>query len=196
MKKNIIPERNIEFKYVLEDAGWANAYIVVGNKKIIFYSISYLCSPINDLLKSLRYMLYDCSAYKTNEASFEWEDEPGGYYWILKKIDKKTIQLIIVCLALTPENKTGANEIVLDVIVDFNMFIKAIIENLDLCLKEIGLMMFKHKWNTNSSLQFPISDFLLLKFYLLTGKIWDNNRNGKDFNRNLKDDIKLLFAKI
>lgn len=199
-------ETDIKFKYELEGAGWSKAYLKIGDAEVVFTSISYLCLPVTDLLTGLLSMIeeWDVISRKgkdveiTNAASvFTWEDEPGGYTWKLERHGRKNLRIHVTNLYDDESRKANDNKIVLDKIVDFKTFLTVILKQIDLLVKEYGLLGFRGNWVTSEMYQqFPLSQFLELKHYLIHNKILYIEFKGKTKNWSLKEELALLDVKI
>lgn len=197
---NKLPETNIKFKYALKGAGWANAYIKIGNSEVIFPAISYICYPIYDILDALLSIIpgYAVSTIYSTESDISirnrtsyctWEDEPGGYTWDFEFIDEDRI--IIKITSLYEENK----QIVLDKVVSLKEFLKAVLKSFDTIIKKYGFVSVKANWKQNGC-DFPISKFLQLKYYLFNSKPLICLCEGKTYKWSLKEEIELLNAEI
>jgi hypothetical protein len=187
---------NYIFQYNLEDAGWSNAKLIIDGKEIIFYRISYLCSPLFDLLTALINLIPEYDNEKKSSCYFE--DEPGGYNWNFKLVNKKNIKLKITCLCGTRGNETEKDKTIYEGMVNLKYFVEAVVAGAEKTLKENGFMLFKERWETTSVLQFPIYEFLLLKYYVLYDKpfVRHSYEENQELPRNLNDDIQLLLAPI
>ncbi|ACC97803.1 hypothetical protein Emin_0241 [Elusimicrobium minutum Pei191] len=203
IKPIIKTETNIEFKYKLEGFGCSKAYLKIGDTKVIFPSISYLCFPITDLLEGLLSIIAEWDIISkqgkntkiTNDDSvFIWEDEPGGYAWSLERHRRRNLRIIIKSLYEDESGKEKYNKIVLDKIVNFKAFLAVILTQIDAIVKEYGLLGFRGNWATNT--QFPLSQFLELKYYLLYNKILYISKEGKTKNWSLKKELQLLNTEI
>ncbi|AKL98471.1 DUF192 domain-containing protein [Endomicrobium proavitum] len=193
-------ETNIEFKYTLKGVGWANAYLKIGNREISFPAISYLCYPIYGILEALLHITpgYAQSviyAYESNipiynrVSSCNWEDEPGGYAWGFDFIDKNRI--IIKIISLYKENK----QIELEKVVNFKEFLKAVLKAFDKIIKDYGFITAKANWAQDGR-NFPISEFLQLKYYLFYDMPLNYFCEGKTPDWSLKNEIELLNKEI
>lgn len=200
-------EDEIIFKYNLEGAGWANAYLKIGDKQITFDRISYLCYPITDLLSGLYSLIDEWDIIDehgekveiSNDSSvFEWEDEPGGYEWKLARSGKNEMRIVIKSIYGDAPAFPKYGEIVLDKIVDFNIFTTVVIREIDRIVKDFGILGFRANWlnNNDGNGQFPLSSFLRLKYYLLYDKVLCLQTEGKTENWSLKEELELLNAEV
>jgi hypothetical protein len=201
-------ETDIKFEYELEGAGWSKAYLKIGDTEVVFPAISYLCNPITDLLDGLLCILEEWDMiprhgknvkFSSNYASaFTWEDEPDGYKWEFKRYGESQIRVIIKSLYSDDVSDAYCSKKGLDAIVDFKTFLAAILKAIDKLIKDYGLLGFRANWVSSGEeyLQFPLSQFLELKHYLLYGKILYLNKEGTTENWSLNKELQLLNAEI
>jgi hypothetical protein len=206
-------EADINFKYEFTGYGCSKAYLKAGDTEVFFPGISYLCLPITDLLSGLLSMIDEWAIKNTgirnDDDIFIWKDEPGGYRWKLKRYNENNIRVIIESLygehgiTISKQGEYGTNsspdcnKIVLNSIVNFKTFLTVILKQIDNLIKEYGLLGFRANWDIGEVYQqFPLSQFLELKYYLLHNKILYINIKGKTKNWSLKKEIQLLNAEI
>ena len=68
----------ISFRYELQGAGWADAYLGDGTTTTTVPA-SYLCDALRDLVDAIQ------SLFTTNTAECVWLEEPGEAKWILRR---------------------------------------------------------------------------------------------------------------
>lgn len=195
----------IKFEYDLKGYGWANAVLEINDKRVEF-EISYLCSPIRDLLVSLLSIIPDYAITviadgkktKDTETRFLWLKEPGGYLWELKLLNDQALKIKISHSRSYYGNakdwiEADTDEVLLDTKCGLNEFLKAVTIGLDNLLKEEGLLGYKQQWERDSWNYFPISELLLLKYYVLNSKGW---QLAKSEEWCVDDEIRLIEQKI
>jgi len=68
----------ISFRYELEGAGWADAYLSDGTNSATIPA-SYLCDALRDLVDAIQ------SLFTTDSAECVWQEEPGEVKWIVSR---------------------------------------------------------------------------------------------------------------
>lgn len=200
-------EKDIVFKYKLDGAGWSNAYLKIGDAGVVFNRISYLGYPVTDLLSALHSIIEEDDMVTEKGESvkirddafvFTWDDEPGGYEWQIDRKSKNKMHVVIKSIYEDVSSLPKYGEIVLNKVVDFRVFTTVIVREIDRIVKEFGLLGFRANWiNDNGGfMQFPLSSFLRLKYYLLYNKVLWIQLEGKTENWSLKEEIDLLDAEV
>ena len=155
----------MKFTYELEDIGWASAYIEVNNSTK-YFSVSYLTDALKALLEGIM-SLPECAPQDElkKHITFEWHAEPGGSLWNITALNKDQLQITIESYE-DLDNKIG-RKITLDEKCNKIDFINCIIQEASKILKQYGLVGYRETWYEHD---FPISSYLKLKYYLITGK--------------------------
>jgi hypothetical protein len=156
----------VKFTYELEGIGWASAYIEINNITN-YFSVSYLTDALKALLEGIMSLLPECVSQDElkNHITFEWHAEPGGSLWSITALNKDQLQITIESYE-DLDNKLG-RKITLDEKCNKIEFINCIIEEASNILKQYGFVGYRETWYEHD---FPISSYLKLKNYLITGK--------------------------
>jgi uncharacterized membrane protein (UPF0127 family) len=228
-------ETKIEFDYSLKDYGWAKARLLIGGQEIVMNQISYHSEnePIYYLLDAIMDMipLYAMHQWINEDISlqkrisgFVWESEYGQYNCDFIYYYDDMLGIKIEFISNKESKKHASSNTLIDTVVDLKQFVRSIVKAFDILIKKEGFILFQEKWNDYGYMQFPIYEFLKLKFYVLTNKPWHTSNKEKDAlryynlsesmskikefvkyvnkdekeysNGNLTDDIDLLIADI
>lgn len=187
----------MKFSYEIKDIGWADAYIEL-NHKIVYFSVSYLTNSLKDLLEGIMSLLPECMPEDEvkNHVKFEWHAEPGGVLWNIEIEDKD--QLHIVIESYSDLNQKADGKIALDEKYNKIEFIKCILDEMNNIIRTHGLVGYRETWYEHD---FPISAYLKLKNYLITGKKYQldyiERHPGNEYSKSeLKEELILLNVEV
>jgi len=147
----------MRFEYELTGIGWANGCIEM-NSSTVYFATSYITDALNDMLKALNALIPEVSLYPVSETQFEWNEEPSGTIWTLSKISDDTLRVQIMSFEDLRNKKKQV--IGLDETGSILEFTRAVVQALDLLLKQHGREGYKEKW---INYEFPMNKYLKLK---------------------------------
>ncbi|WNR46892.1 hypothetical protein [Paenibacillus roseipurpureus] len=150
-------ESVMRFEYELTGIGWADGSIEM-NSSTVYFSTSYITDALNDMLKAINALIPEVSPYSVSRVQFEWNEEPGGTVWTLSKIDNDSLRVQIISFENLRNKKQKVIE--LDETCSILEFTGAVVQALDLLLKQYGREGYKEKWVNND---FPMDRYLKLK---------------------------------
>ncbi|WP_232700084.1 hypothetical protein [Brevibacillus daliensis] len=186
----------VKFSYVLNGIGWADSFLQIDDK-ICYFSPSYLTEPLIDLVEGLLNLMYEIvpSDEVRQEVSFDWDFEPAGKNWLIRRVDNDTIRIKITTYQDIDNKSIGTSEIELEANCELNLFISELINVLELILKKCGIVGYKDTWY---NYDFPISGYLKLKYYYLHRKEFPKEKIKEDgcieySKSNLRDEIAILM---
>ncbi|MCU6792109.1 hypothetical protein OB236_08215 [Paenibacillus sp. WQ 127069] len=186
----------MRFEYRLSGLGWADGCIEI-NENICYFTTSYMTNALKDFLDVLVSVIPSCvpeDELKTSN-TFEWYEEPAGTQWTLTRQNCKTIHIIIVAYKDIHQRLDPMIEI--DAHCDIVDLVYAVVQELDILIKTHGIIGFKKCWDTHD---FPLTNFLILKNYILTNNnidIIEYEEKGCQLHKtDINKDIELLLINM
>jgi hypothetical protein len=183
----------MEFSYKIYNIGWADAHLEI-NGKTEYFSVSYLTNGLKDLLEGIMSLLPECMPEDEvkKQVKFEWYAEPGGSVWNIGVIDRYWLHIVIESYS-DLDLKVGKN-ITLDEKCSKTEFIKCVLDEMDSILRTHGLVGYRETWYEHD---FPVSAYLKLKNYLITGNKYKlehiERYPGNEYSKSeLKEELALL----
>jgi len=149
----------LRFKYELTGIGWADGCIEM-NSSTVYFATSYITDALDDMLKALNALIPELSSYPVSKTQFEWNEEPGGTVWTLSKIDDS---LHVQITSFEDLRNKKQQVIELDETCSIVEFTGAVVQALDLLLRQNGREGYKEKW---VNYDFPMDNYLKLKGFI------------------------------
>ncbi|GBG10998.1 hypothetical protein PAT3040_05775 [Paenibacillus agaridevorans] len=183
----------MKFSYKLSGIGWADVHLQIEDSEI-YINTSYLSEPLIDLVRSIEYLLPECTPMDEvkDVVQFEWNSEPAIHRWRFEKTKNGKVQIEIVVyvdgLTSTPGKLEFKEECEID------LFIKEVIFSLEGILKQHGIVGYRKQWYAGD---FPISSYLQLRNYLLhKSNFTINIKNQDEWNEciesNLSNELEII----
>jgi hypothetical protein len=166
----------LRFEYKLTGAGWARGYIEIDSKKCSL-TAGYLTDALGDLLEALLDLnpLYTDATYLKHGRYFEWNAEPDGVQWHLRKLNEE--KMLIKITYYEDIDLYEGERVELNAECLYDEFLTEVLREAGLILKEYGIVGYKENWIEH---EFPLSTFLQLKHYLDTKTQYPINTNNVD----------------
>ncbi|GIO10189.1 hypothetical protein J31TS6_62170 [Brevibacillus reuszeri] len=168
----------VKFSYILNGVGWADSFLQIDDKTC-YFSPSYLTEPLIDLVEGVLSLIYEIvpGDEVKQEVSFDWNFEPIGSNWSIRRVDRNTLRIIITTYQDIDNKSIGTPQIELDANCDFHLFLAELIHALELLLMKCGIVGYKSTWY---HYDFPISSYLKLKYFYLHGKEFPEENTTED----------------
>ncbi len=176
----------VTFKYSLTKSGIASGKIEV-NGRLVEFEINNTGDPLTDLLRGMVSLIFEPS-HIWNEENIQWIDWFGiekSLKWVFSTDDGETINIKVIEYTDLFDNSTGNTKISEKCpLTDFYL---TITKELDIFIKEIGLLNYEQKWQNE---EFPLTYFLTLKKHLLEKGLWKSPSYKQGI---LNDEINILL---
>ncbi len=187
----------MEFKYYLNETGWATCVVELNSQKLEF-SASYLTDCLGDLVESL-FCLNPLRSDKGERVSFEWDGEPEGILWTLE-LKESSILFIEATYYEDLENKENGNKVIRTEYY-YDDFLKVVLIEFDSLIKRHGIIGYREQW---VMADFPLRTFLELKHYLFKKENYPISEvkgeilgeTTEEVRSSLKYDLELLMESI
>ncbi|MFP3415921.1 hypothetical protein SB773_31255, partial [Bacillus sp. SIMBA_074] len=90
---------------------------------------SYLTEPLIDLVEGVLSLIYEIvpGDEVKQEVSFDWNFEPIGSNWLIRRVDRNTLRIIITTYQDIDNKSIGTPIIELDANCDFHLFLAELI---------------------------------------------------------------------
>ncbi|MBR8536598.1 hypothetical protein KDU71_13570 [Carboxylicivirga sediminis] len=175
------------FTYNLTGVGQVEGLVQANNQSVDF-KLTNSSNPLNDLLKGMIKLIFEPSHIwgEDNISWVDWYEENGGIKWVLSTEDGHVVHVKIIRYEDFFDESTG--KVVLDTALSLLDFYYAIIQQLDILLKKVGLLNYEQKWQKD---EFPFTYFLLLKKFLIEKGHWIPT---KERLGTLSDEIDFLLT--
>ena len=117
---------SMKFNYQLSGIGWAEVEIEINNQNT-YCNPSYISEPLIDLINGLVSITPGCIADDElkDEVTFEWNEEPGGDIWYLKRVNNKDLMVKIISYSNLFNKDQSTVRVDLDTICDLEEFIRS-----------------------------------------------------------------------
>lgn len=177
----------MEFKYELTGTGWATCEIRIENQ-IHKYEAGYLTDALGNFLNALLKInpLYTEKVYLKHGANFFFDNEPSGTDWHLKYLGNDKMLLEVTTYTDISFSEDPKLEIQIE--CSYDEFLLQVVKEAEKLLKEYGIVGYKEMWVEH---EFPLSAFLMLKFYLNTKTKFPIEYNKVGFNETYKSSLKM-----
>jgi hypothetical protein len=174
------------FKYKLSDSGTAEGMIGIGDQNVNFMFTNN-GNPLADLLRGMVSLIFEPSHIwdEENIHHIDWYGETVSYKWIFSTLDGEVLNIKVIEVADLFEE--GGEKVRMNNQCNFTDFYTAVIKELDIFIKDTGLLNYEQKWQKD---EFPLTYFLILKKYLLEKGLWDGKKIGKN---TLEREIDILM---
>ncbi|MEF2248807.1 hypothetical protein [Paenibacillus sp. IITD108] len=186
----------MKFDYQLSGIGWAEVEIEINNQNT-YCNPSYISEPLIDLINGLVSITPGCIADDElkDEVTFEWNEEPGGDIWYLKRVNNKDLMVKIISYSDLFNKDQSTVRVNMDTICDLEEFIRSVVIASGSLLKKHGFVGYRKTWCRHD---FPISGYLILKKYIESKKVYPVTniffRGNYDLvSSDLEDEFKTLF---
>lgn len=180
-------ENSVNFKYALESGGAAVGEFGVGEKSFNFY-ITNVSNPLHDLLKGVISLIVEPTHIwnQDNLCCVDWYCDHCSMKWTLTTTDGENLHVKVMRFEDLFDESSG--ELLLEASCKFLDFYSAIVAELDLLVKQMGLLNYEQTWQNG---EFPVTQFLFLKNDLIEKGHWCPTVTEKN---NLVDEIEILLA--
>ncbi len=177
----------VQFIYHIQPPGIGTGKLVIYDKSITF-DISNISNPLYDLLKGLVVMVHEPRHLwdEENVCWIDWFHDTSCYKWVLSTLDGKKLSIKVTASDDIFDDSSAKT--ILESSCDFMVFCNAIVKELDIFIKELGLLNYQQIWQKD---EFPLTYFLILKKYLIENGLWSP---GKIDDSNLDEEINILNA--
>ncbi|WP_461612803.1 hypothetical protein [Clostridium sp. Marseille-QA1073] len=168
----------VEFSYKLTGVGVCEGFINI-NGNISEFTPYNITDAIGDLLQAIVNILEESIDGETEEYYFIWHDNPNQHKWEMYLEDKENIRIKIT-------NETYDGETIsvdIDTIYEFKDFIREILRECELLLKNHGIIGYRTKW---VEYEFPLGLYMKLKKYILSNMI------SKEGSTYISEELDLL----
>lgn len=179
-------ENPVKFSYQLINPGSAKGSLSLHDSSIDF-ELSNSSNPLYDLLSGLLNMILTPSHIwdEVNQTWIEWMNDEYVIRIILSTVDGEHLH-VTACKLNDIFDDTEA-EILISGECLMIHFILAIVRELDLFIKNTGLLNYSQQWQKD---EFPLTSLLFLKKHLIDRGLWIPHQ---EINHNLSSEIDLLM---
>jgi hypothetical protein len=144
----------MKLRYKLTGTGWSEASLEDKDHAVTL-SASYLSDALGELARGALAVLR-----RSGEVRFSFDEEPGEYRWILKRMDTESYALSIIEFTELFGNKPDdTGEVVFSHVFSRIGFGKMVLKALEDVLHEHGEAGYKEKWHMHD---FPTSELSAL----------------------------------
>lgn len=175
------------FNFKLETPGKAAASFACGGEKVNF-DLTNISNPLGDLLRGIASLIIEPAHLwgEDNSCHVEWYSDQCCYRWVISTDATQQARISITQTNAIFDDEESRE--VMSATCGFYVFCHAIVSELDLFVKQMGLLNYEQKWQRD---EFPITYLLFLKKHLIDNNQW---RATRHLNGTLSDELLLLLA--
>lgn len=140
--------------YKLTGTGWSECKLSIHGQTCTV-TASYLSDALRELIGGVNHILSGC-----NETKFSFDEEPGEYRWLLRRLDDGAVSVLILWFPeLWGDAPDADGKAIFEATCQIRAFAQTLSTSLDGLLAEHGLEGYKDKW---VEADFPLAEFRAL----------------------------------